>query len=223
MPTATDAQLLTFRGWTFRYRAAVREPGRVFLLLHGWTGDENSMGVFANVLPQDCAVVAPRAPYRVPAGGYSWREIGPGSWGIPTFDDLQPAALSVLKFLDEWTATVGLDATQLHAMGFSQGAALTYTLAALHPERVASVAALSGFLPTGIEVRLAAGTLRDKPVFVAHGSQDEMIPLERAREAVRLLEATGAQVQYCESDGGHKVSKECLKGIEIFLKSDTIY
>lgn len=222
MPIVTDAQHLTFRGWTFRYRPADRSPARVFLLLHGWTGDENSMGIFANLLPADCAVIAPRAPYRVPAGGWSWREVNPGSWGIPSFDDLQPGASAVLEFLDAWSPSVGLDAGRFHVIGFSQGAAMSYVLAALSPERVASVAALSGFLPSGIEVRLEAGALRGKPVYVAHGVRDEMVPVERARQAVRLLESAGAQVRYCESDGGHKVGRECLKGMENLLKLDKI-
>lgn len=222
MPTGTEAQLLTFHDWTFRYRPAVHAPRRVFLLFHGWTGDENSMSIFINAIPAECAVIAPRAPYRILAGGYSWREIGSGSWGTPLFGDLQPAALSVLSFVDAWLASVGLDTGQFHVIGFSQGAAMAYVLAALHPERVSSVVALAGFLPPGIEVRLSAGALRGKPVYVAHGSRDDLVPVQRAREAVRLLDGAGALVQYCESDGGHKVSKECFKGMEIFIKSDTI-
>src|SRR5512143_3327901 len=43
------------------------------LMLHGWTGDENSMWVFASRLPENCWLVAPRAPYLSPLGGFSWR------------------------------------------------------------------------------------------------------------------------------------------------------
>lgn len=218
----TDAFLLTWREWTFRYRAASITPARVFLLLHGWTGDENSMGIFANMLGPDCAALAPRAIHPAAQGGWSWREIEPASWGFATFDDLQPAANRLAEFLDGWPRLAGLDAAQVHVIGFSQGAALAYALAALHPGRVASVAALSGFLPSGIEVRLDAGALREKKVYVAHGAQDDIVPVLRAREAARLLGISGARVEYCESGGGHKAGKECLKGMEFFLKSDTI-
>ncbi len=56
-----------------------------------------------------------------------------------------------------------------------------------------------------------------KPIFISHGRQDELIPVEQARRAATLLREAGAQVTYCESDAGHKVSKECLKEMEIFL------
>jgi phospholipase/carboxylesterase len=95
-------------------------------------------------------------------------------------------------------------------IGFSQGAALCYTLALLHPERIRALAALSGFMPGGAEDLLAKRPLAGKPVFVAHGRQDNKIPVEQARRSVALLEGSGAQVTYCESDGGHKISADCL-------------
>jgi hypothetical protein len=38
-----------------------------------------------------------------------------------------------------------------------------------------------------------------------------MIPVEKARRSVTLLEGSGARVTYCESDGGYKVSGDCFK------------
>jgi predicted esterase len=72
-------------------------------------------------------------------------------------------------------------------------------------------------LPGGSEAWLAAHALEGKRVFVAHGRQDEIIPVEQARQAVAWLEASGVNVSYCESDGGHRVGKECLKGMESFF------
>jgi phospholipase/carboxylesterase len=222
MSNGIDIQLLTFKGCTFRYRAAARTPSRTFLLFHGWTGDENSMGVFAGILPEDCIVLSPRAPHSTPEGGYSWREIGPGTWGIPSFNDLKPAAASMLKLMDEWSTSIGVETNQFNLIGFSQGAALSYVFAALFPERIMSVSALSGFIPSGTETFLTEGALEGKPVFIAHGVQDELVPVEQAREAGKLLDKWGARVFYCETDGGHKVSKACLKGMVNFLESDTI-
>lgn len=219
MPTQTDSQLHTFDGWTFRLRPALDEPARLFLLLHGWKGDETSMWVFASLLPDCYTALAPRALYVEPTGGYTWRKIPPGKWGLPALDDLRPAADALVKFVDDWTASTGLDGRQFDVAGFSQGAALTYTLALLHPERVGRFAALSGFLPAGAEDRLAA--LAGKRVFVAHGRQDDLIPVERARQAVALLEAAGVRVTFCESDGGHRVGKECFKGMKTFWSRES--
>lgn len=102
-------------------------------------------------------------------------------------------------------------------MGFSQGAAMTYTVALLYPERVRRLAVLSGFIPEGGEDLVTPQRFSGKAVFITHGRKDEMIPVQRAREAVARLKGCGAQGVYCESDVGHKVSKECIKKLELFF------
>ena len=217
MPTVTEPELLTFKNWTLRLRTAKAKPGRLLILVHGWMGDENSMWVFARNLSPEYAILAPRGPFSVPDGGYSWREIKPGAWGIASLEDFRKVVETLLAFVDEWSASAGMDVSQLDLMGFSQGAAMVYTLALLHPERVRRIAALAGFIPEDGETYLDPRHLSGKPVFVTHGRQDDLIPVERARRAVALLKEVGAQVAYCESDAGHKVSKECLKEMELFF------
>jgi len=217
VPHVVDAELREFREWIFRFRSATAAPSRMLLMLHGWTGDENSMWVFARKLPAQVAVLAPRGPYVAPEGGYTWREIHPGTWGLPGLDDFSQSAEALISFVDVWSNSERVDANQIDLIGFSQGAALSYTLALLHPERIRALAALSGFMPDGAEDLLARRPLAGKPVFIAHGRQDNMIPVEQARMAAAMLEGSGAKVTYCESEGGHKVSADCFTGlVDIF-------
>lgn len=217
MPTVTDAQLSTFGNWNFRFRPAQEPPARLLILLHGLTGDENSMWVFARKLSPQYTILAPRALFPASEGGYSWREMKSGTWKLPSFDDLRPAAESLLAFIDEWSTSVGMDAPQFDLIGFSQGAALSYVVAMLYPGRLRTLAALSGFLPDGAENILSESPLTGKAVFVSHGRQDDMIPMKLARKSVALLKESGVYVAYCESEGGHKVSKECLDEMQAFF------
>ncbi len=214
---ANDEHPLTYNGWTMRVRHAIRQPARLLLLLHGWTGDENSMWLFTRRLPPDLWIVAPRAPHPAPEGGYSWRPLRPGTWGLPSLSDLQPAAEAVLHLVDEVSAWMGVDAAQFEVAGFSQGGALTNVLALLYPQRIRRAAVLAGFMPSGVEDLLARRVLQGKPFFVAHGTQDNLIPLERARQSAALLEQGGAQVIFCQAKVGHKVSADCLRGLEDFF------
>jgi phospholipase/carboxylesterase len=217
MPTVTDPQLETFKNWTFRLHMPQAKPKRLLLLIHGWMGDENSMGVLARNLSSEMAILAPRGIFAVPEGGYSWRVIRSGTWGMASLEEFRPAADALIALVDDWSASIGLDGSQFELMGFSQGAALAYTLAVLHPSRIRRLAALSGFIPTGGPALLAGQALSEKPVFISHGRQDDMIPVEQSRQAAAQLQQAGAQVTYCESDAGHKVSKECLKQMEKFF------
>ncbi len=219
MPTVDNPTLLTLGSWVYRLRLSKSQPGRVLLLLHGWTGDENSMWIFARGLPREYTLIAPRAPVADEKGGYSWRAMKNGSWGFPAFNDFLPAANSLVEFLKEWRSSMSLKEEPFSLMGFSQGAALASVLALSHPDKVRRLALLSGFLPSGSETILKKHPLEGKQIFIAHGRKDELIPVERARQAVDQLKASGARVNYCEADIGHKVSRDCIQGLEFFFAS----
>lgn len=222
MPDATSTHPMSYNGWTMRVRHATRAPARLMLLLHGWTGDENSMWVFANRLPADLWIAAPRAPHAASQGGYSWRPLDStrdGDWGFPTLADLRPAADGLIRLVDELAASIGLDAGRFDLAGFSQGGALVNVLALLHPQRVHRAAVLAGFMPAGVEDLLERRALAGLPFFVAHGTRDTLVPFERARGSIELLERGGAQVTFCEAEVGHKLSADCLRGLEAFFQA----
>lgn len=203
-------------GWTVRIREPEGTgPYPVMALIHGWTGDETSMWIFANRLPKDQLLIAPRGLFEAPMGGYSWHPRQDGIW--PSIEKLQPATEALLGLLTPENFPQGMfDSIRL--AGFSQGAALVYTLGLNNPEKVISLAGLSGFLPEGAEGLAASRPLQEKPVFVAHGTQDDTVPVERARKSVAILESAGAQVTYCEDEVGHKLSANCFRGLESFFQ-----
>jgi hypothetical protein len=48
--TETDTELINFNGWTMRVRPSQSSNPRLLVMIHGWTGDENSMWVFTRGL-----------------------------------------------------------------------------------------------------------------------------------------------------------------------------
>jgi phospholipase/carboxylesterase len=216
-----DTHQMTYNGWTMRVRHAAQEPARLMLLLHGWTGDEKSMWLFTSKFPANLWIIAPRGPYAAKEGGYSWRpprSVQDNDRSLPTLSDLKPAADSLIHLVDEVSASIGVDATRFDVTGFSQGGALTNVLTLLYPQRVRKAAVLAGFMPDGVDDLLAARVLAGKQIFVAHGTQDNLVPLERARQSIELLEQAGAQVIVCQADVGHKVSADCLRALEAFFQ-----
>lgn len=207
--------LVTFEDWTLRI---LPSPGkRILLMLHGWTGDENSMWVFARNFPDEYFIIAPRAPHPAHETGYSWRAPAPrGSW--PTVDLMRPSAAALIDLMDAFARANNLDASTVDVIGFSQGAAMAFTLGLLYPQRVDKLGILSGFAPEGTEQVLVSGQLRGRHVFVAHGSLDQLVLPAQARRAIQLLEIAGARVTYCESEVGHKLSADCLKALETYLR-----
>ena len=212
----SDTQVITFQDWRLRVRASSALPARLLLLLHGWTGDENSMWVFVRRFPADYWMVAPRAPYVTQPSGYSWRALDGRPDRPPVLEDLRPAAADLVALADAYAAANGIDSREFDAIGFSQGAALVNVLALLYPARVRRLGILAGFVPAGADSLVQNRTLEGKPFFVAHGNQDEMVNIEEARRSIQLLETAGARVTFCEDEVGHKVSANCLRALEAF-------
>ncbi len=224
MQTAPDTELIQFDNWTLRVREAKEQPARLLLMLHGYTGDENSMWVFARDLPPHYWIVAPRAPHVSEEGGYSWRPLLPGTFGWLRLEELLPAAEALIRLVDAYQAhpgfdrrAAGLDAHTFDVMGFSQGAAMCSVLAFLHPERIRRVGILAGFVPDGLEEYVPKRPLAGKPFFITHGTRDKLVTIDRARASIEILERAGAQVTYCEDDVKHKVSVACLRALREFF------
>ena len=146
MRTATDTDLISFGDWTLRVRGSQSPNPRLVVLLHGWTGDENSMWIFTRGLSPDYWMIAPRAPYSADPNGFSWRPLQPGTFGTPSFEALAPSAEALIRLIDEYSASVKLEAQQFDLMGFSQGAAMVNTIGLLYPRRVDKMGVLAGFL-----------------------------------------------------------------------------
>jgi phospholipase/carboxylesterase len=217
-----DPETLKIEEWVLKVRhPASGPPRRIVLMLHGWTGDENVMWIFASRLPEDALLVAPRAIHAASTGGYSWHPRREDAW--PHIDEFQPAVDSLLALLPKLASRLEMETNgklteNFDLVGFSQGAALSYTLALLHPERVGRVAGLAGFVPEGAQRLAEARPLAGKKLFAAHGTQDNLVDVERARRGIAILEQAGAQVVYCEDEVGHKLSLTCFKGLEAYFK-----
>lgn len=219
MQIANDTNLVEISGWYLRIRQPVdKSSNRVLLLLHGWSGDENSMWLFAKDIPTDYWVIAPRAPFSAGNKGYSWREVDPGkTWGIPDITEFQMTISSLLGILEDWANLNSIKMNKIDLIGFSQGAALVCAILLLEDQRISKAACLAGFMPEGGKTLVKSGILKSKKIFVSHGLGDEIIPLRRGQEMVRLLKFAGADVELCSEDVGHKVGIHCYQGLKKFF------
>lgn len=213
-----NSEIQQINGWTVRLRVPEGTgPHPVLLMVHGLAGDQDSMWVFTGRLPQEALIIAPRAPHTTARGGFTWDP--ERDQGFSNVEAFRPALQDLLGLLDNQYFPQA-DFSRMSVAGFSQGAALSYTFALLYPERVRALAGLAGFMPEGAEALIESRPLEGKPAFVAHGTRDETVTVDRAREAVELLEQAGAQVTYCEDDVGHKLSASCFRGLGSFFREN---
>jgi len=104
---------------------------------------------------------------------------------------------------------MGVPASRIVLMGFSQGCAMTLLAGLRAPQRLAGLVALSGYLPlpaTTAAERSAANA--GLPVFMGHGEEDEIVALERGEAARDALLALGHPVEWHTYPMGHSVCPE---------------
>ncbi|MFU8826983.1 MAG: alpha/beta hydrolase [Brevefilum sp.] len=203
-------------GWHFRIQSPElrRSDQRVMLLLHGYQGNENVMWILTKPLPKDYLLIAPRAPIQHGDGQYIWHEIAP-QW--PDVHTYQLLGDQLFTRVDQWLDEHNIKTRKFDLMGFSQGAVLAYALAILQPSRINRVAALAGFIPKAWKDQMDVKPLENIPFFIAHGTQDDIIPIQKAHRAANWLEENGAQVTFCEAEIGHKLSANCFDGLGSFF------
>ena len=219
MQAVNNTVLEDFEGWTLRVRHPAQTPARLMLMLHGWTGDENSMWVFVRNFPEEYLLLAPRGPHPAPQAGFSWRPPRADSFGRPSLEDFRVSAGALVQLVDAYAARHQVDASQFDVIGFSQGAALSNVLSCLYPGRIRRAGILAGFMPSGMDEIILQKPLNGREVFVSHGTQDNMVPIDRALASMSLLEQAGAHITYCEAEVGHRVSASCVRGLEAFFSA----
>src|SRR6266436_2921830 len=112
----------------------------------------------------------------------------------------------------------GTKAERLVLAGFSQGGAIALHTGLRHPESLAGVMALSTYVPVGEKLSTEASTAnRDVPIFMAHGTYDPIIPLDRAEQSRGLLQSLGYRVEWREYPMPHSVCPEELADIDAWL------
>lgn len=112
----------------------------------------------------------------------------------------------------------GVPSDRIVIAGFSQGGAMALFTGLRHPETLAGVMCLSGYLPMpGTLADEASAANRGVSVFQAHGVDDPVVRCAIARTDREALVAAGYQVEWHEYPMAHQVCMEELRDIGQWL------
>ena len=192
------------------------------IMIHGFGANESDIYELVAYVDRRVMVAAPRGPIKVdenPRG--SWRWSVPQEDGTPDPVILEDSASKIATLIGQLTELTGVrvDPAQVYIGGFSQGGLMSMEMAANYPELLAGVLPQSGFVSPGAEQKLRAGAFRGKPAFVAHGTRDQMLGVEKGRHIKEVLEAGGVDVTYKEYNFGHVTSPASRRDFANWLNS----
>ena len=197
------------------------EKSPLLLLLHGYGSNADDLFSFADELPKNYFVVSAQAPYDMQYGSYAWYAINFDA-DENKFSDLPQARLSrdlIAKFIDELLGKYAIDTNNVTLIGFSQGTILSYAVALSYPEKVQKVVALSGYLNLDIvKEDYLKNSLSNLKMFISHGTQDQVIPVEWARKAPATLNNLGIETVYKEYPMGHGINPQNFADLKSWLE-----
>jgi phospholipase/carboxylesterase len=197
------------------------------IILHGLGADGTDFLSFADELKLAAVgpvrFVFPRAPVRPVTinGGNkmrAWYDIL-GADLVRREDEggLRESIAQVHTLIDREVAR-GVPANRIVLGGFSQGCAITLGAGLRYHQRLAGLAALSGYMPladTTAAERRDANALT--PVFQAHGRSDGVIPLARATATRDLLQSLNQPIQWHDYPMEHSVCIEEVQALNRWL------
>jgi phospholipase/carboxylesterase len=199
------------------------EPGAglpLIVLMHGFGASMYDLADLAPILGADGYVYAfPNAPFTVEFGGgmtgFSWMTGRPGMQEPPPD---APSTESLLDgFIQEIKAETGAQDGRIILGGFSQGGGLTLSYGLPRPDVFAGLAVLSGFFRDEDSVKPRIPEKHDQPVFVAHGTRDQVVPIDRGRNTRTFLEGMGYDLTYREYEMAHEISSSTMRDLIAWL------
>lgn len=129
------------------------------------------------------------------------------------------ASQRLVEALLEREKARGMPAARIVLAGFSQGGAIALQAGLRHPERLAGVMALSCYVPLAASLEAERSeAARGTPIFLAHGTHDEIVPVGAGRRSRDLLAGLGYDVAWHEYPMPHSVSIEEIGDIGAWLR-----
>jgi phospholipase/carboxylesterase len=211
--------------WTTRtVEARETSPGErppLLVLLHGIGADEDDLLPLASVLDPRFTVTSLRAPHAYHVGA-AWFHIDfrPGGQVVPDVDQARETLADLVRWIEAAPARTGTDPARTFLLGFSQGAMMSLGVLETAPERLAGVVALSGRAPGDLFPRRARlEAIAAVPLFVAHGTRDDLLPVDNGRRTRDTYQGVSHDFTYREFPVGHGIGDDELAVVGAWLRA----
>jgi phospholipase/carboxylesterase len=200
----------------------VTENPPLLLLMHGVGSNEQDLFSLAQHLPDNFLIISARGPYTIGTNSFAWFQVS-FSTGVPVIDYTQAenSRKTIIQFIESLKTQFQFNEKKIYVGGFSQGGIMSYSVGLTRPDLIKGIAVMSGRLLKEIKPQIASPEeLKNLQVYISHGTSDNVLSIEYAREANAFLKTLNITPTYEEFEGGHTVTNEMLLSLIDWLKSE---
>ncbi len=114
----------------------------------------------------------------------------------------------------------GISTEHILLGGFSQGAVIALYTGLCYPQPLGGIIALSGYLPNAENVlKQASLTNHRPPIFIAHGTEDSIVPYAAGKAASVALNAAHYPVSWHRYAMAHSVCAEEINDMRVWIEN----
>jgi phospholipase/carboxylesterase len=199
-------------------------PTASVIWLHGLGADGNDFAPVVKMLNlPHVRFILPHAAFKkvTANNGYemrAWYDIVSFAPGSREDETGVRESQAYIESLISKEVTRGIAPSRIVIAGFSQGGAIALQTALRQKQTLAGVMALSTYLPLKATLAKEKTTAnQNTPIFMAHGTFDQVITLERCRVSFEVLQTQSYTLQWHEYPMAHSVSPQEIDDIRTFL------
>ncbi|MBG92960.1 MAG: hypothetical protein CL792_03170 [Chloroflexi bacterium] len=189
--------------------------------LHGHgANSQDLLGLAPYLASGQILLICPEAEFQIQQGLPSYTWFNTENANRRTSEEFERVTKLLVNFIADATNQYNVDSERTIVLGFSQGGGLAYELGLSMPEKFRGLAALSTSLPeeTITTINNSTNKKLDKiSIFIQHGISDEIVTVDRGRNAHNELEKIGLNPRYHEYDMQHQISAESLNELSTWI------
>lgn len=182
----------------------IKKEYPLLLFLHGAgeRGDDNELQLvhgskmfLENIEKYPSIIVMPQCPKDMRWSNVDWNaRLEDGTCNMPLSEKpTQPMGL-VLELIDDLIKTKPIDKNRIYVGGLSMGGFGTFDLVARKPDFFAAAIPICG----GGNPLVAKLYADNTAMWIFHGDEDRVVPVEGSRKMYQVLKKLGADVKYTE-------------------------
>lgn len=202
-----------------------KNPCATVIWLHGLGADGHD---FVDLVPQlnlpNVRFVFPHAPVRPITlnSGFpmrAWYDIHGLEFGTREDEEGVHASAKLIDQLIQQEIDNGMPAEKIFLTGFSQGGAMALYCGLRYPKKLAGILALSSYLPVAKTLAHEMSDVNKSiPIFMAHGTQDEIVNIKLAEYSRGFLQQLKYQIDFRIYHMAHSVCADEVRDIAKWIR-----
>jgi phospholipase/carboxylesterase len=191
------------------------------ILLHGILSNEKYLFNFSGNFDPQTAIISVRAPFEVTTKQYKWYSAKRvDNQTIMNIEEAEQSRNLIIELTQKLQQEYKIPPQKTFLMGFSQGCIMALHTGLVFPQYFGGIIGIGGRLLAETKNQVSDNqSLNDLKIWLAHGTEDEVLPINNARLARDFIQTLACSLTYQEYPAKHLIYEPMIKDVNDWLSS----